>query len=126
MKMETKKTTRGPSREYNYALAAADEMYRTLSAKQPGLAETSLQEDLKKLNVDAWKIALLLRSSRNVYEWDQPVKNFNSYPPEEVERIPLDGISLEELPCRTLFGPLYKVANGEKALVRSGEVLVGP
>ena len=75
----------------------------------------------------AFELALLLRSTNSVFEWGQTVAP-SEVPLTDTELIGpynMKAGGSQAKPVRVMFGPVWKVVDGERILLRKGEILEG-
>lgn len=112
-------------KSHNAAWKAADDLAEELE-KMFFVTDTDAAEsDITQLCTSAFDLGLRLRGNRGVYEWRQAAKP-ESLPPVDMELTGPWAASDDRAPLRptrVMFGPLYKIVEGEVILLRHGDVL---
>lgn len=84
--------------------------------------------DVEDLCAKALELALMLREAPAKYDWGQDIKP-ERLQPEDMELIGPYNVrgngGGKPMPVRVLFGPVWKVEDGEHIVMRKGDVLEG-
>lgn len=85
-------------------------------------------DDMEELCAKAFELALMLREASAKYDWGQDVKP-ESMPAAAMELIGPYNVKGngggKTMPVRVLFGPVWKIEDGEHIVMRKGDVLEG-
>ena len=76
---------------------------------------------------EALELALTLREGKAVFEWGQgePPSNIPLSDTDIINNFNMKSKTGQSKPVRVLFGPVWKIVDGERILERKGELLVG-
>jgi len=112
-------------RAHYLSLNLCEELKDSRVAADSEAWETTKSE-MNDLCEKAFELALSLRGCKARYKWSQGVPA--SHPASDIELIGPFNVSnnvAELKPVRVLFGPVYKVVDGDSILLRKGDVLNG-